>query len=135
MRNAALASVLLFVAVTQTGCPGPFGCGGFEGASNRVYQRNQSEMLILCSNGGFVATLTDHMVEGFYLDNADGTGIATNGDDGQIAFDARFNADTTLATPQLGDVAWTQMNLDAVALDHSDSLCQDLEYRGWWTAQ
>jgi hypothetical protein len=135
MRNAALASLLLLVAVTQTGCPAAFGCGGFDGGGNRVYQRSDAEMLILCDNGGFVATLTDRMVEGFYLDNADGTGIATNGADGQLAFDTRTNADATLSTPQLGDVPWTQMSLNATALDHSDVLCQDLQNRSWWTAQ
>jgi hypothetical protein len=135
MRNAALASLLLAVVVTQTGCPAAFSCGGFEGTSNRVYQRNDAEMLILCENGGFVATLSDRMVEGFYLDNADGTGLATSGDSGQLAFDALFNADATLLTPQLGDTPWTQMNLSATALDHSNVLCEDLEYRGWWTAQ
>lgn len=135
MRNAALASLLLAVAIAQTGCTGPFGCGGFEGTNNRVYQRDATEMLILCDNGGFVATLTDRMVEGFYLDNADGTGMATSGDSGQLAFDVQFRSADTLVTPQLGDAMWTQMNLSATALDHSDVLCQDLEYRGWWTAQ
>ncbi len=135
MRNVVLASLLLAVAIAQTGCTGPFGCGGFEGQENRVYQRSNAEMLILCENGGFVATLTDHMVEGLYLDNLDGTGIATNGDDGQVAFDTRVNADGTLATPQLGEAPWTQMNLNATALDHSNVLCQDLTNRGWWTAQ
>lgn len=134
MRNAVFASLLLALAVTQTGCPG-FGCGAFDGQQNRVYQRNDAEMLILCGNGGFVATLTDRMVEGFYLDNADGTGIGTNGEDGQLAFDAQVNGDATLTTPQLGEAPWTQMSLSPTALDHSDVLCQDLANRGWWTAQ
>lgn len=134
MRNAVLASLFLAIAVTQTGCTA-FGCGAFEGQENRVYQRNDAEMLILCGNGGFVATLGDRMVEGFYLDNDDGTAIATNGEDGQLAFDAQVNGDATLATPQLGETPWTQMSLSATALDHSDVLCQDLMNRGWWTAQ
>lgn len=132
MRTVIAASLLLALTLTQAGCPR---CGGFEGSGNRVYQRSDSELLILCDNGGFVATLADRMIEGFYLDNLDGTGIATNGEDGQLAFDARINSDATLATPQLGETPWTQMNLDATALDHSDVLCQDLQYRGWWTAQ
>jgi hypothetical protein len=131
MRNVVLAS-LLVATIVQTGC---LRCGGFDGSGNRVYQRNNAEMLILCDNGGFVATLTEDMVEGFYLDNLDGTGMATNGEDGQLAFDARINTDATLSTPQLGETPWTQMNLDATALDHSDVLCQDLTYRAWWTAQ
>jgi hypothetical protein len=131
MRTVIAASLLLALTLAQTGC---LRCG-FDGSGNRVYQRNNAEMLILCDNGGFVATLTDGMVEGFYLDNLDGTGMATNGEDGELAFDTQVTADGTLATPQLGDTPWTQMNLDATALDHSDVLCQDLQYRGWWTAQ
>lgn len=135
MRHAALACLLLSIALTQTGCPAAFGCGGFEGTGNRVYERTDTEMLILCDNGGFVAKLTTGMIEGFYLDNADGTGMALRGEDGELAFDTQLHGDATLTTPQLGETPWTQMNLDATALDHSDVLCQDLEYRAWWTAQ
>ena len=135
MRNVAFASLLLVVATLSAGCPLAPSCGGFEGGGNRVYQRNDAEMLILCENGGFVATLTDRMLEGTYLDNGDGTGIATNGEDGQLAFDAQLNADATLSTPQLGETAWTSMDLSPTALDHSNSLCQDLQYRSWWSAQ
>jgi hypothetical protein len=131
MRNAVLAA-LLAVTLAQTGC---FTCGAYDGGGNRVYQRNDAELLILCDNGGFVARLTDRTIEGLYLDNGDGTGIATNGEDGQVAFDARLEDDTTLAAPQLGETGWTRMNLDATALDHSDVLCQDLQSRSWWTAQ
>jgi len=130
MRHVALAFALA-ILLLQTGC----GCGAYTGSNNRVYQRNDAELLILCDNGGFVARLVDRQVEGLYLDNADGTGIATNGEDGQLAFDAQFNADYTLSTPQLGDTVWSKMNLDKTALDHSDVLCQDLELRSWWTAQ
>ena len=132
MRHLALVASALLASVTLPGCL--FGCGAYEGQSNRVYQRNQSELLILCDNGGFVAQLSDRMVEGFYADNLDGTGgIATNGEDGQLAFDATINSDYTLSTPQIGTAPWTQMNLDKTALDHSDVLCQDLELRSWWT--
>ena len=134
MRNVVLLASALLAIVTLPGCL--LGCGAYEGQSNRVYQRNQSELLILCDNGGFVAQLADHQVEGFYVDNADGTGgIATNGEDGQLAFDATINLDTTLSTPQIGAAPWTQMNLDKTALDHADVLCQDLELRSWWVAQ
>jgi hypothetical protein len=129
MKSVAFASILL-VTLVQTGCV----CGAYDGGGNRVYQRNDAEMLILCDNGGFVAKLTDRTVEGFYTDNLDGTGIATQGEDGQLAFDAQAS-ETGLVTPQLGIAPWTQMNLDATALDHSDVLCQDLQYRSWWTAQ
>ena len=134
MRNIALASVLSAVVLLE-GCI--LGCGAYEGSNDRVYQRNQSEMLILCDNGGFVATLSDRMIEGVYTYNVDGrTGIATNGEDGQLAFESTINDDYTLSTPQIGTDVWTQMNLDKTALDHADVLCQDLELRSWWpTAQ
>jgi hypothetical protein len=132
MRHVALAFIFLLTVVTLTGCP----CGAYEGAGDRIYQRNQSELLILCNNGGFVAQLADRQIEGRYLDRGDGTGVtATNGEDGQLAFEATFNADATVSAPELGDAPWTQMNLDKTALDHADVLCQDLELRSWWTAQ
>jgi hypothetical protein len=132
MRNAVLASVLVLVAINTTGC---LRCGAFSGGGNKVYQRNNAEMLVLCDNGGFVARLTDRTIEGLYLDNGDGTGLANNGPDGELAFDTHANSDATLSTPQLGESPWLQMNLDATALDHSDVLCQDLVNRDWWQAQ
>jgi len=130
MRNIALLASLVSVVLLE-GCI--LGCGAYEGSSDRVYQRNQSEMLILCDNGGFVATLSDRMVEGLYTNNADGrTGIGTNGENGQLAFESTINDDYTLSTPELGTDVWTQMNLDRTALDHADVLCQDLELRSWW---
>ena len=134
MRHAALACLLLATVIAQTGCTA-FGCGAFEGSGNRVYERSGTEMLIVCDNGGFVARLTTGTIEGTYLDNEDGTGLALRGEDGELAFDTQQNGDATLSTPQLGATTWTQMSLDATALDHSDVLCHDLESRAWWTAR
>jgi len=130
MRNVLLASLAALSALIATGC---LGCGAWEGGGNRAYERN-SEMLLLCENGGFVATLDTTMLEGRYTDSA-GIVIGTKGDDGQLAFELASNADGTASAPQLGDGAWTSVALDQVAADHSNVLCNDLATRTWWTTQ
>lgn len=122
MRNVLFA----FLATIVSGCI----CGGYDGGGNRVYERNGAEMLILCDNGGYVATLTSNMLEGKF------TGYSgTIGETGELAFDFVQNEDQTVTTPQLGDSRWTWMNLDTVGLDHANVLCENLETRDWWTAQ
>ena len=79
MHNALLGFILASVG----GCI----CGGFEGGGNRVYERNGAEMLILCENGGFVATLASNMLEGRYADS-----VGTLGETGELAFDFVRNA-------------------------------------------
>ena len=59
--------------------------------------------MILCENGGFVANTTTGSIEGRYMQDASGTWFATNGDDGQLAFDFTYGADGSLDAPQLGD--------------------------------
>jgi hypothetical protein len=54
------------------------------------------------------------------------------GPDGQVAFDFITNTDGTVSTPQLGDGAWTSVNMDQVALDHANVQCNDLTTRAWW---
>lgn len=124
MRNVFFS---VLVAASLGGCF----CGGYDGGGNRVYQRNDAEMLIFCENSGFVATLTTNMLEG----RIDSMGAPINGESGEVAFDIVPNTDGTITTPQLGDTPWTEMNLDAVALDHANVLCEDLTTRAWWTAQ
>ncbi|HUS30289.1 MAG TPA: hypothetical protein VMZ53_17395 [Kofleriaceae bacterium] len=134
MRNVLLASAVAFAALLPaTGCV-PFGCGAYEGADDRVYARNSSEMLIVCGNGGFVANLESQSIEGRIEYNSDGTAIGVKGDDASLAFDWIVGGDTA-TTPQLGDGAWTYQSLDQTALDHADVLCQDLETRTWWAQQ
>lgn len=128
MRNVLLAA--LSAVVANTGCI-PFGCGGFEGQGNRALERN-SEMILLCSNGGFVASLDTDMVEGRYQDGATMI-IGTKGNDGSVAFELADLDDGTAIAPQLGDGAWTSVELDYVAADHANILCKDLEARRWWT--
>jgi hypothetical protein len=133
MRTILLASLAALSALlTSSGCTA-FGCGDFDGGGNRALERG-SEMLLLCDNGGFVASLETSMLEGRYS-VADGTmTVGTKGDDGSLAFELVDNFDGTFATRQLGDGAWTYIPLDKVAADHANVLCEDLEVRDWWVA-
>ena len=124
MRNVLLA----LIATSLAGC-----CGGYTGDNTRVYQRNDSEMLIFCENGGFVATLSETMLEGRFTELSADAGMATRGEDNQLAFEFSLDAETsTASTPQLGDTRWTEMELDEVARHHANMLCTDLETRSWW---
>ena len=132
VKSIALASLLAVTLVQATGCV-PFGCGAYDGADDRVYAR-EGEMLIVCSNGGFVANLQTTSIEGRMEYGTDGTAIGVKGDDLSLAFDWIESADG-VSTPQLGGTTWTYQNLDKVALDKADILCQDLETRAWWAQQ
>jgi hypothetical protein len=134
MRTLLALALVAPLAVLLPGCP--LGCGAYDGAGDQVYSRG-NDMLILCENGGFVATLETRTLEGRFMTNpvgSDARGFGVNGEDGQLAFDLFDNPDGTARTPQLGDSPWSQVNLDEVGLDHADSLCQDLVNRPWWTA-
>jgi hypothetical protein len=123
MRSLLLLSTLL------TGCV----CGAYNGGGDTVYSRN-SDSLILCENGGFVATLTTGALEGRYTEDTtgDGGGTAVRGDTGELAFVLHANTDGTVSTPELGADPWTHMSLNQTELDHADVLCTDLETRAWW---
>lgn len=123
MRTLLLA-VLVALVPLASGC---LGCSAYTGGGDKVYARGQDQ-LILCDNGGFVATVQATTIEG----KVDG-GEAIRGDDGSLAFDLQDNADGSLTTPQLGATAWQRVDLDKTGLDHADVLCQDLETRPWWT--
>jgi hypothetical protein len=131
MRNVLAASLLVLSGLVNTGCPGF--CGGLDGSGDLVYQRDTSEMLILCNNGGYVATLQSRQLEGRIQYDVEGKRFATTGEDGALAFDFVDNYDGTASTPQLGEAMWSEVSLDAVALDHAHVLCTDLEARAWWT--
>lgn len=126
MRNTLLAAVAALALLPNAGCL----CGGFEGGGNQAYERN-SEMMLICENGGFVASLTETMIEGRFERTGAG-GIGRRGEDGQIAFELVVNSDGKATTTQLGETAWTAADLDMVALDHANVLCTDLEHRAWW---
>ena len=125
-----LASSLLFglLATLATGCS----CGAFSGGGDSVYSRN-SDQLILCENGGFVAKLQSQTIEGRYTPSQTGTGgTAVRGDTGAIAFTLTENPDGTATTTELGGDAWIHMNLSTTDLDHADVMCSDLLTRAWW---
>src|SRR5215831_9464725 len=131
-----LASLLLgTLAVTLTGCP--FGCGGFSGSNDRVFARG-NDQLILCENGGYVATVNNATLQGFYTENAAGSSIAYTGTDGptaQHSFDLSYPTGATGASiPQFGSGEWDEQALDKTALDHADTRCQNLETQTWWTS-
>mgnify|MGYP001552320453 CR=1 FL=1 len=130
MRNVLLASAVMVSVLGSTGCL----CGAYNGAGDKVYSRD-SESMILCENGGFVANMTNGAIEGRFMQDASGQWLATRGDDGQLAFDFTYAADGSLDAPQLGAAAWTLKTMDQTSLDHADVQCSDLETRAWWTAQ
>lgn len=129
MRTVLLASLLAITTLPATGC---LGCGGFTGAGDKVYARN-TEMMILCENGGFVVNLSASTLEGKFMQTADSS-FGINGPDGQLAFDFVSNTDGTATTPQLGDGTWTPVDMDQVALDHANVQCTDLTTRPWWSS-
>ena len=136
MRNALLAlavTVLPFLA----GCPGF--CGGFSGGSDKVYAHG-TDMLIECSNGGFVANLSGSTMEGRLVEIQPATAGDTEyeahaGDTGELEFRVIETADGRMTTPELGNDQWNLLAMNATELDHADVQCQDLETRAWWTAQ
>ncbi|HSN25145.1 MAG TPA: hypothetical protein VLT45_02635 [Kofleriaceae bacterium] len=135
-----MRKVLFATAVTLlpflAGCPGF--CGGFSGGSDKVYA-HASDSLIICSNGGFVASLASGSIEGRLVSIAPATAGDTEfeahrGETGDLEFRLIETPDDVATTPELGNEQWTLEMLDATALDHADVLCQDLETRAWWTA-
>lgn len=132
-----LAAVLLASAalLPNAGC---LGCSAYKGGGDTVYQRG-GDALILCENGGFVATLSTATIEGFYHEQAavdDGpVGYGIEGDNGAHAFDLYQNADGTATAPQLGEGSWQALTLNQTELDHANVQCEDLANRAWWTAQ
>lgn len=125
MNRLLLLAVALSASISAVGCV-PFGCGAYQGASDMVYQRG-SDMMIVCGNGGYSATLGAATKEG----RAGGSAL-TDGPTGRIASDLATDRTTGALTAFGG--AWTAVTLDQTALDHADTLCTDLETRAWWNA-
>lgn len=129
-----LKTALLVIAAASSSSNDGGGCsfcGHLDGEGDRVYQRD-SELLIVCANGGVVANLPNDSFEGtFALD--DGThGHAIRGGTNDVAFQISFREESGAVTPELGMQVWNRVTLDEVALDHADILCSDLEARDWW---
>src|SRR5262245_15073483 len=124
--KAALASMLSALLLLP-GCP--LGCGAYNGDGDAMYHRGD-DSLLLCSNGGFVATIGMRVIEGRFEDGVDGI-VGTSGDTGARAFSLQHADNGTLRSAELGD-GWETVALDQTALDHADVRCTDLETRAWW---
>jgi len=134
--RSLLALFALGSATLLTACP--LGCGGFSGGDDRVYQRNNTDQLILCDNGGFVVTTPGETLQGTYVYTVPGsagtlTGYGVEGDTGQVAFHLQDNDDGTVTTPELGAQPWQSESLDQTELDHANLACENLESQAWWT--
>ncbi len=123
MKSILLVVLAIPTSLLATGCPLAPGCGGFTGAGDMAYQRG-TDMLIVCANGGYTATLGTATHEGMSAN-----GVLTDGPTGAMASSLGYVNGSAIA---FGDAAWTNVPLDEVALDHADSLCQDLQTRAWW---
>ncbi|HEY1555300.1 MAG TPA: hypothetical protein VGF94_10755 [Kofleriaceae bacterium] len=124
MRTTVLASVLC--SLVLPGCIG-LGCGGYTGGGDEVYARGEDQ-LILCDNGGFVATTSAAgTIEGRF-DDAN----LVEGSDGAVVSQLVYETDGTLLTPALGANAWQPVDEGKTGLDHADALCQALATRTWW---
>ena len=129
-----LALALFASLVPASGCFPFLSCGGYSGGGDIVYQRG-TDTLILCDNGGFVATMTDSTLEGTYTQTATGD-LGTDGATSQLDFTlALTDAEGVATIPELGDGTWTEASPNQVELDHYNLLCEDLANRSWWTAQ
>ncbi|MEO6772799.1 MAG: hypothetical protein ABI467_07215 [Kofleriaceae bacterium] len=128
--NTLAARLVLVSGVLSGGCL----CGGYTGGGDQVLARN-SDSIILCDNGGFVATTTADVIEGRFQTDATGAVVATRGDDASIAFVLTWGEGSTATTTLLGDGAWTKRAMNMVELDHADVQCQDLVSRSWWSAE
>ncbi len=126
-----MRTLLLAVLPAALLLPGCLTCG-FEGADDTVMRRGNGDALILCSNGGYAATLaTGDVLEGHY-ERGDGTVIGTTGETGAVRFTLTTDVRDGLAdSAELGD-DWAVVTLDVWELDKAHIQCTDLESRGWF---
>ncbi len=125
MNRFLLLGVALTASISATGCLPIAGCSAYSGTGDMAYQRG-NDALIVCANGGYTATLGTPTQEG----RVNGTQL-TNGPTGAI-ITTQVVDETTGNVTAFGDGAWANVPLDQTALNHADSLCQDLATRAWW---
>jgi hypothetical protein len=127
-----LASVCAATTCLLAGCP--LGCGGYSGGGDTVYARG-SDQLVLCENGGFVATSNGQTIEGKLETDTSAETIGIEGDDNATVFTLDgTSGDATVDTDGLGSGEWDYVTENQVGLDHANTLCTDLTTRSWWTA-
>jgi len=133
MRTFLAAIAALPLLLLLPGCP--LACG-YEGQGDRTFVRGTDSM-ILCTNGGYAATLSTGIVEGRYTAEVV-TGVevfhATAGPSGAAAFTLTAHGDGTASAPELGALAWEEVHLDETELHYAHMQCLDVETRDWWTA-
>lgn len=122
MSRILLASLAVSSALLATGCPLAPGCGAYDGGGDRVYTRG-TDMMIVCTNGGYSATIGSATHEGMV-----GSAGLTEGTTGAVV--SSFTS--IYAGVNAFDGDWTQQTLDTTALDHADAMCNDLATRSWW---
>ncbi len=130
MNRAALllASLCAASVLLLAGCP--LGCGGYSGTGDRVLASG-ADQLILCENGGFVATTSAGTIEGKIEVETSST-VGIEGDDGAQLF-TLVDEGTQVETTGFGsDGTWDEVDENAAQLDHADVLCTDLTSRAWW---
>jgi hypothetical protein len=133
LRTALLAALALSPLLLVEGCI--FGCGGYSGGGDHVYQ-NADDTLIVCSNGGFVTLASGSVtLEGFTQDavNTSASIVGTDSKTGAIDFELYDNSDGTVSIPSLAPGEWSEASLDAAQLDHYDWYCQQLTTQSWWS--
>ncbi len=120
MRTILLAPAVVLLA----GCPGFCSASSFSGGSDQVYVHD-TEMLIDCEQGGYVAMLSDGNREGMLSQDA-----GTDGATGEVASGVTWSSD---GMEFLGRT-WTEQHLNKTELNHANVLCTDLATRPWWAA-
>ena len=118
---------LTFVSALVSGCF----CSAATGQGDTVFARG-TDQLVLCSNDGFVATISGSDIEGRLEHDGSGVEIGVEGDDSQQVFSF---------TDMAGDFdgfgsGWTEVDqgYTEAERDHADVLCSDLTSRSWWPA-
>jgi hypothetical protein len=125
-----LASVCAASIVLLAGCP--LGCGGYSGNGDRVFASG-NDQLILCENGGFIATTSAGTTEGVIEVETSST-VGIEGDDNTQIFTLDDEGSEVTTDGFGSDEGWTEVDEGQVQLDHADMLCTDLTTRSWWSA-
>jgi hypothetical protein len=123
--KSLFALSLLPLSLLLGGCP----CGAYDGAGDTMFRRGNDSMIV-CTNGGFAATLSTGFLEGRQVQQ-DGNVRGSIGDTGAHAFTLTAAQDGTLGSPEFG-AGWELVVLDKTDLDHASTMCTDLESRAWW---
>lgn len=121
-----LALSLLPMSLLLGACP----CGAYSGGGDTMFRRGNDSMIV-CTNGGYAATLSTGSLEGRYTRIDDRNLRGSIGESGAQAFTLTDAGDGTFGSPEFGP-GWELLVLDQTDLDHASTRCTDLESRVWW---